>query len=257
MDKNKSLYINLVVIFCIVLAGAGGFFLGLHFSKENIVNSTKENQINPIDVESYNIYTLSILYNYTKSDYENLENYLKNLTNSEKLYIAGLFDSSENEKNNKRFENLKKNLINLFGNDLGVLPEDYYAFAENEEPLYKYNKETDEYVYNEAAPGTDAITDLDSGFIYNYKLDKKETQNDTITITYYGLYAYQDEIGPTTITNQKNIERLLDYEETFDGIKDQDYLQQAFDKNKEDFIKWSYTLKKVSNKYVLVDFKQA
>ena len=43
MDKNKSLYINLVVIFCIVLAGAGGFFLGLHFSKENIVNSTKEN----------------------------------------------------------------------------------------------------------------------------------------------------------------------------------------------------------------------
>ena len=99
---------------------------------------------------------------------------------------------------------------------MGVLPEDYYAFVENEEPLYKYDKETDEYIYNEESPGTDAITDLDSGYIYNYILDKKESKEDLIILTYYGLYAYQDEIGPTTITNQKNIERLLNYEETFE-----------------------------------------
>ena len=150
-----------------------------------------------------------------------------------------------------------KNLIKTFGSDLGVLPEDYYAFVENEEPLYKYDKETDEYIYNEEAPGTDAITDLDSGYIYNYILDKKESKEDLIILTYYGLYAYQDEIGPTTITNQKNIERLLNYEETFDGISDQEYLQNAFKKNKEDFLKWSYTFKKVNDNYVLVDFKQA
>ena len=140
---------------------------------------------------------------------------------------------------------------------MGVLPEDYYAFVENEEPLYKYDKETDEYIYNEESPGTDAITDLDSGYIYNYILDKKESKEDLIILTYYGLYAYQDEIGPTTITNQKNIERLLNYEETFDGISDQEYLQNAFKKNKEDFLKWSYTFKKVNDNYVLVDFKQA
>ena len=149
------------------------------------------------------------------------------------------------------------NLVKTFGSDLGVLPEDYYAFVENEEPLYKYDKETDEYIYNEESPGTDAITDLDSGYIYNYILDKKESKEDLIILTYYGLYAYQDEIGPTTITNQKNIERLLNYEETFDGISDQEYLQNAFKKNKEDFLKWSYTFKKVNDNYVLVDFKQA
>lgn len=256
MDKNKSLYISLVVLFCVVITGISAFFLGLQFSKKKLVDITTKNEPKIINVESYNIPTLSILYNYLKSDYNNLEDYLKNLTNSEKLYVAGLFDSSD-EANNNKFSLLKENLIKTFGSDLGVLPEDYYAFAENEEPLYKYDKETDEYIYNEESPGTDAITDLDSGYIYNYILDKKESKEDLIILTYYGLYAYQDEIGPTTITNQKNIERLLNYEETFDGISDQEYLQNAFKKNKEDFLKWSYTFKKVNNNYVLVDFKQA
>lgn len=256
MDKNKSLYISLVVLFCVVITGISAFFLGLQFSKQKLVDITTKNESKITNVESYNIPTLSILYNYLKSDYNNLEDYLKNLTNSEKLYVAGLFDSSY-EANNNKFSLLKENLIKTFGSDLGVLPEDYYAFAENEEPLYKYDKETDEYIYNEESPGTDAITDLDSGYIYNYILDKKESKEDLIILTYYGLYAYQDEIGPTTITNQKNIERLLNYEETFDGISDQEYLQNAFKKNKEDFLKWSYTFKKVNNNYVLVDFKQA
>ena len=256
MDKNKSLYISLVVLFCVVITGISAFFLGLQFSKQKLVDITTKNESKIINVDSYNIPTLSILYNYLRSDYNNLEEYLKNLTNSEKLYVAGLFDSSD-EANNNKFSLLKENLIKTFGSDLGVLPEDYYAIAENEEPLYKYDKETDEYIYNEESPGTDAITDLDSGYIYNYILDKKESKEDLIILTYYGLYAYQDEIGPTTITNQKNIERLLNYEETFDGISDQEYLQNAFKKNKEDFLKWSYTFKKVNDNYVLVDFKQA
>lgn len=256
MDKNKSLYISLVVLFCVVITSISAFFLGLQFSKQKLVDNSTKNESKITNVESYNIPTLSILYNYLKSDYNNLEDYLKNLTNSEKLYVAWLFDSSD-EANNNKFSLLKENLIKTFGSDLGVLPEDYYAFAENEEPLYKYDKETDEYIYNEESPGTDAITDLDSGYIYNYILDKKESKEDLIILTYYGLYAYQDEIGPTTITNQKNIERLLNYEETFDGISDQEYLQNAFKKNKEDFLKWSYTFKKVNDNYVLVDFKQA
>ena len=256
MDKNKSLYISLVVLFCVVITGISGFFLGLQFSKQKLVDNSTKNESKIINVESYNIPTLSILYNYLKSDYNNLEDYLKNLTNSEKLYVAGFFDSSD-EANNNKYSLLKENLIKTFGSDLEVLPEDYYAFAENEEPLYKYDKETDEYIYNEESPGTDAITDLDSGYIYNYILDKKESKDDLIILTYYGLYAYQDEIGPTTITNQKNIERLLNYEETFDGISDQEYLQNAFKKNKEDFLKWCYTFKKVNDNYVLVDFKSS
>ena len=32
---------------------------------------------------------------------------------------------------------------------IALIDGSYYAFAENEEPLYKYDKETDEYIYNE------------------------------------------------------------------------------------------------------------
>ena len=39
MDKNKSFYLTLVVIFCVVLAGLGGYFLGTHFGNENTIKS--------------------------------------------------------------------------------------------------------------------------------------------------------------------------------------------------------------------------
>lgn len=83
MDKNKSLYISLVVLFCVVITGISAFFLGLQFSKQKLVDITTKNGSKITNVESYNIPTLSILYNYLKSDYNNLEDYLKNLTNSE------------------------------------------------------------------------------------------------------------------------------------------------------------------------------
>ena len=78
MDKNKSLYISLVVLFCVVITGISGFFLGLQFSKQKLVDITTKNKSKITNVESYNIPTLSILYNYLKSDYNNLEDYLKN-----------------------------------------------------------------------------------------------------------------------------------------------------------------------------------
>ena len=62
MDKNKSLYINLVVIFCIALAGISGFFLGLHFSKQNLVDNSTKNEPKITNVENeliYNYYNQS------------------------------------------------------------------------------------------------------------------------------------------------------------------------------------------------------
>ena len=62
MDKNKSLYINLVVIFCIALAGISGFFLGLHFSKQNSINNSTKNEPKITNVENeliYNYYNQS------------------------------------------------------------------------------------------------------------------------------------------------------------------------------------------------------
>ena len=119
MDKNKSLYISLVVLFCVVITGISAFFLGLQFSKQKLVDITTNNESKITNVESYNIPTLSILYNYLRSDYNNLEEYLKNLTNSEKLYVAGLFDSSD-EANNNKFSLLKENLIKIYFKNLFV-----------------------------------------------------------------------------------------------------------------------------------------
>ena len=64
MDKNKSLYISLVVLFCVVITGISAFFLGLQFSKQKLVDITMKNESKIINVDSYNIPTLSILYNY-------------------------------------------------------------------------------------------------------------------------------------------------------------------------------------------------
>ena len=38
---------------------------------------------------------------------------------------------------------------------------------------------------------------------------------------------------------------------------DEEYLEKAFSNNKDDFFKFSYIYKKINDKYVLVDFKQA
>ena len=60
MDKNKSLYISLVVLFCVVITGISAFFLGLQFSKQKLVDNSTKNESKITNVESYNIPTLSI-----------------------------------------------------------------------------------------------------------------------------------------------------------------------------------------------------
>ena len=267
MDKNKSLYVTLVVVFCVILSGVSGFFLGTNFVKDNNTpiknNETKENneekEPTNINIEDYKQYTLQILYNFIQSKNNDLNNYLTNLNNNQKLYAAGLlyFENEDEKFKNQKFEDLKENLVNIYGTDLNVLPNDYYMLPTDEEPLFKYNKDTDEYIYNENTPGTDIITDLSNGYIYNYKLESTEEKDNILTITYYGLYALQDEIGPTTVTNANNISRLINYESEFDGMSDEEYFKQAFLNNKDDFFKFTYSYKKVDNKYILIDFKQA
>ena len=267
MEKNKSLYVTLVVVFCVILSGLSVFFLGTNFvnnhktpikNNEN-KNNNEENKPTKINVEDYKQYTFEILYNFIQSKNGDLNNYLTNLNNNQKLYAAGLlyFENEDEKFKNQKFEDLKENLVNIYGTDLNVLPNDYYILPTDEEPLFKYNKETDEYIYNENTPGTDIITDLSNGYIYNYKLESTEEKDNILTITYYGLYALQDEIGPTTVTNANNISRLINYDSEFDKMSDEEYFKQAFANNKDDFFKFTYSYKKVDNKYILIDFKQA
>lgn len=43
MDKHKSMFFTLMVIFCIVLSGIGGFFLGTKFGEKNQVKVEEKN----------------------------------------------------------------------------------------------------------------------------------------------------------------------------------------------------------------------
>ena len=43
MDKHKSMFFTLMVIFCIVLSGIGGFFLGTKFGEKNQVKFEEKN----------------------------------------------------------------------------------------------------------------------------------------------------------------------------------------------------------------------
>lgn len=258
MDKNKSFYLTLVVIFCVILAGLGGYFIGTHFGNENTTKSeaksveeTKENEkLNSSDIEvadlSYYVYTA--LYDYLKSNKNNLNDYLNNLSNSQKLYVAGLINvlDEEDKYSSKKYVDLKNNLIDIFGTDLNLQTTDYYDYY-GDEPLFVYNKETDEFVYSEPESGRCLVVFPESGYIYNYKLKDKKIENDQLVITYYGLYARPDEAGPTILSNDKNIEVMLNY--------DEEYLETTFNNNKEDFLIFTYIYKSVNGKYVLVDFK--
>ncbi len=266
MDKNQSLYMTLVVVFCVVLAGGGCFYLGTKMSAEkqekcsdNIVdvkdNTKKEEMV--FEVLEYPYTVNNILYNYLKSNSKSLDDYLNNLSNNNKLYLAGIIAyNADSDFENESLNKLKQNLIKYFGSDLNLKGEDFYI-ASSEIPLYKYDENKGSFYYNEDIPGGCINIDIDTTEIYNYKLDTIENKDDSIILTYYGLYAMPDEIGPTTVTNNKNIERVLNYDQDTDGLTDEYYLSEAFDKNKNDFFKFIYTYKLVDGKYVLVDFKQA
>ncbi len=245
MDKNKSFYLTVVVIFCVVLSGLGGYFLGTHFGENSSVTKKACKDSEEVEV-SENIPELSsnvkvVLYNYLKDGNGDLFSYLNGLSNSQKLYLAGI--NSEIS-----FSELKQNLIDTFGSDLGLLAEDYYV---GETLQAKYDAESDKFVWT---GDTDLLFDFESIEVYNYKVyDNKET-SDEVSVDYYGLFAYTDNIGPTTLTNDNNIKRLIGFEQEGDDETDEEYLENAFNTNKDDFFKFNYVYKKVNGMFVLTGF---
>ena len=107
MEKNKLNYITYLVIFCVILSFVGCFFLGTYFGEKETVTKTEEK--NPDEeifksakIEEYSIYTLTALYNFTQSSQRDFNEYLTNLSNSQKLYVAGLVNylDEDNKYNN-------------------------------------------------------------------------------------------------------------------------------------------------------------
>ena len=235
MNKNKEMFLTLVIMFNIILAGIGSFYLGRHFGYKVEIKNESEIQTNELDNLFFTKEVNRVLYNFLQNKENNLKNYLDNLSNSQKLYLAGIisYDGLETDLDNK----------------------DYYVMEQDEEPVFKYDAKTDSFVYNENVIGSDVITNFELGFVYNYKLDNIVYNKDGFAVTYYGLYGLEDEIGPTTLTNDKDIERVLNY--TDDGMSDDAYLEYQFNNNRKGFLKFTYYYKKVNDKYVLTDFKQA
>ncbi len=252
MDKNKSFYLTLVVIFCVVLSGLGGYFIGINFGKGEVVVRKNDNNDNKViekeskeedDIEVLEL-TSSVnvaIYNYLQSDSTDLISYLNGLSNSQKLYVAGL-------QGDDTFTNLKEDLVDLFGTDLNIKAEDYYV---GNTLQATYNAESDKYTW---VGDYDLLFDFESKEVFNYRLENTTIKDDEYVVTFYGLYTSSDNIGPTTATNDKNINCLLDYEENQDTSNDE-CLDNAFVNSKDDFLKISYIYKKINDKYVLVDVK--
>ena len=270
MNKHQSLFMTVVVIFCIVLAGGGCFYLGTKMTDkkpETVKTDEKEDESKDKENDTFKEFTVvsyptavnNILYNYLKSDNKNLDDYLNSISNNHKLYLAGIlgYDGIENDLENKKLEDLKKNLNKYFGSDFGLKGENYFISEDDEVCLFKYNENDKAFVYNEDTIPTDVLVDLDRTEIYNYKLDTIDYKDDSVVLTYYGLYAVTDTVGPTTVTNNKNIKRVLNYDQETDNLTDAEYLSDAFTKNKNDLFKFTYTYKLIDEKYVLVDFQQA
>lgn len=264
MNRGKSILGIVIVILLVVLTCGGSYYLGTKMNNtkstnEKIVESedNKEKTETEFEVPEYPDAINNILYNYLKSNSKSFDNFLNDLSNYHKLYLAGIigYDNDSN-LNNKNLNELQENLVKYFGTDLNIKGEDFYTGVSDEIPLFKYDENKEKFVYNEEVPGGCLSIDIDTTEIYNYKLDTITTENGSVILTYYGLYAMPDEIGPTTVTNNKNIERVLNYDQEEDGLTDEYYLNEAFKKNKNDFFKFVYTYKLVNGKYVLVDFKQ-
>lgn len=256
MDNNKSKFTTYIVLFCVVITFIASFFLGTHFGAKRAVDTPKSEEKNndpfaSVNIEDFDLFTSIALFNFTQSKDNDLIHYLSNLTNSEKLYIAGIFDSGD-----KKFSSLENKLIKIYGTNLDLKREDYYVNEENE-PLFKYDASTDEFIYNENSSTSEGITTLKNDYVYNYKLDDRYPRDDKYIVVYYGLFAFQSEDGPTNVTNLKNIERLLSYESLYDGKTDEEYFDEQFKTNKNDFFKLIYTFELKDNIPVLVDFKQA
>ena len=116
MNKNKEMFLTLVIMFNIILAGIGSFYLGRHFGYKVEIKNESEIQTNELDNLFFTKEVNRVLYNFLQNKENNLKNYLDNLSNSQKLYLAGIisYNGLETDLDNKKLENLKNNLVRYF-----------------------------------------------------------------------------------------------------------------------------------------------
>ena len=259
VEKNKMLYITLVLVICLVLTGLGAFYLGTKFGKKEIVNNNKDNKnvdtsyIEELLNMDINDLTKMGLYNYSESGKSSLKEYFDSLNNNQKLDLAGLSFGSKNI-----FSDLKQNLIDTYGNDFGLEAKDY--MLDNNVPVFIYDAANDKFVFNESSGGTDVVTNQGDVSLYNYRLKNIQKDGNNYIVSYYGLYeTNMYGLGPAWLTNNKNIDRPnvdnpIDYGEN-DNTPIDYYLANIFNNNKNDFLIFDYTFNEKNGNYYIVDFK--
>lgn len=260
MEDNKKFFLAVILAFCIVLVGASCFWLGLQFADKNVDISEKnsENEINlAIINEKFidNINVSRLLSNYLNSKENDFAKYLNELDNNYKLFVGNISDGIS-------FKQIENKLVTLFGNNIGVESKDYYQKGlEFNEPVYMYNKDTGKYNYNTKTPGSD-VDGYDLDYIYNYKLKDIKTVDNKLEILYYGLYGtLPSGIGPATVTNNKNIDRMLDFQSQMEfkdqyAYTDEDYFEKMFSENKNNFYQFKYIIEIKDGNYILTNIEK-
>lgn len=262
-NDNKNI-IGVIVILCLIFIVIGLTFLLT--SKKVKQSESTPTAIKKIDTEVAKQLTeqelnklndgfLRTLYSYSTTETD-LITYLSNLNNNQKLYLGDIM-KIKNNNTSLAFVNIKNNLINILGNDIGVKGEDYYI-GENEQPFIKYNTTIGEFTLNEEYEnGSGLLTDLSTKKIYNYKVKSIDKIENGGIITVYGMYKNHDGFQEY-IENDKGIKRYIGVDDRLEefGYPDTEemYLTNLYQNDIQSFLEFKYTYTLNNNSYILTDF---
>ncbi len=160
-----------------------------------------------------------------------------NISNDEKLYLAGI-DKYYNSSNNKvTFDSLKTSLINNYNTDFKVEAKDYnfhdIATIKCKDDSYSYDGESLKYVDNLI-------------YIDLYNVLKLEKEKNSYYLTVSGIYHQK-------LNNSDNYsnDRGFVFNE---AISNNTSIDELYKSNEEQFMKYTFEFLKESGEYILIKF---
>ncbi len=218
----------------------------------------KESRDEKVEFEKINFKEIDIV----EKDIKVLLGYdtIEELTNNDKLYIALESYASKSGLNNMfEIKTVKKSdVINAFQNtifgDLDLEHED--VLCECKSKLFVYNKEKEEYVYNEEHGG--------HGFCKVYKeftklVDFYEKDGQYIASYKYAFGNYCEDDSTQIFGSYSDAEKQKNpiYNDDILSQETEDTVKQDYEEIKDKLMTYTYTFEKVGGKIKIVDFKRS
>ncbi len=249
MAKKKNIRLIGIIIFFLVpfLMGiAIGLFIGFRVFTKVPDNSNENNNTNKIVLldnttrdELFKVVNNDnlekVIYNYRAKGTE-----LDNMTNDEKLYLAGIDSYYKTSGTWVTFDVLKDSLVKKYGSDYNVQMKDY-----NYHNITTIKVEDGNYTYS-----GDGFNYLDNAtFIDLYTALELKQDNDLYYLTVDGIY-HQQLKNEETYSNDKGF--------VFnEAVSSKTSLTELYKTNQEQFMRYVFIFKKVNDKYILTKFQKA